>query len=102
MVLCLKARESRSPPGQPDIRDHRSESREQWSGKNVQNAIDAFVRAKLSETGLSPSPLADKRTLLRRVTFDLIGLPPTPEEITAFLADESPQAYATRLLAQLR
>jgi hypothetical protein len=55
--------------------------------------IDPFILAKLEDKGLSPSSPADKRTLLRRVTFDLIGLPPTPEEITAFLADESPQAF---------
>lgn len=66
------------------------------------NSIDVFVHAKLAELGLEPSPPADKRTLLRRVTFDLIGLPPTPAEVEAFLADESPRAYervVDRLLA---
>ena len=66
------------------------------------NAIDAFVLAKLLEKGLSPSPPADQRTLIRRITFDLTGLPPTPEEVAAFLADDSPGAYASlvdRLLA---
>jgi hypothetical protein len=57
------------------------------------NAVDAFVRAKLQEKGLESSPPADKRTLIRRLAFDLLGLPPTPEEIERFLADESPQAY---------
>jgi hypothetical protein len=64
--------------------------------------LDRFVLAKLEEKGLSPAPRADKRTLLRRVTFDLIGLPPTPAEIDAFLADDSPEAFARvveRLLA---
>ena len=68
----------------------------------VRNPIDAFVLAKLKEKGLSPSPEADRRTLLRRVGFDLIGLPPTPEEVEAFLADAAPDAYeraVDRLLA---
>ena len=50
--------------------------------------IDAFIRAKLAEKGLTPAPPADKRTLLRRATFDLIGLPPTPEEVDAFLVEQ--------------
>lgn len=71
----------------------------------VRTPIDAFVLAKLEEKGLSLSAPADKRTLLRRVTFDLTGLPPTPEEISAFLADSSPDAYekvVKRLLASPR
>ena len=59
----------------------------------VKNPIDAFVLAKLEENGLAPAPAATKTTLLRRVYFDLIGLPPTVEEVDAFLADESPNAY---------
>ena len=65
-------------------------------------SIDHFIRAKLSDKGLSLAPPADKRTILRRVTFDLTGLPPTPEEADAFLKDTSPEAYAKlidRLLA---
>src|SRR5229473_4622799 len=59
------------------------------------NPIDAFVAAQLKEKGLQPAGPADKRTLLRRVYFDLIGLPPTPAEQEAFLADSSPDAYET-------
>ena len=55
--------------------------------------IDQFILAKLQAKGLTPAPDADRRTLLRRVTFDLIGLPPTPEEIATFLNDTSPDAY---------
>ncbi|HZK82590.1 MAG TPA: DUF1549 domain-containing protein, partial [Humisphaera sp.] len=69
------------------------------------NPIDAFILAKLQEQGLSPSPPAPKNELLRRVTFDLTGLPPTPEEIDAFLKDDSPAAYekvVDRLLASPR
>jgi hypothetical protein len=55
--------------------------------------IDAFVRTKLAATGLTPSPPADRRTLIRRLSFDLTGLPPTPEAVDAFLADRRPGAY---------
>lgn len=57
------------------------------------NAIDHFVLTRLDKEGLSPSPQAEKRTLIRRVTLDLTGLPPTPEEVEAFLYDDSPDAY---------
>lgn len=64
--------------------------------------VDCFVRAKLEQHGLQPNQPADKPTLLRRATLDLIGLPPTPTEVDAFLADDSPTAFARvvdRLLA---
>lgn len=67
--------------------------------------LDRFVFAKLAEAGIEPAALADKRTLLRRATFDLAGLPPTEEETEAFLADLSPGAFASlvdRLLASPR
>src|SRR5438105_5053711 len=54
------------------------------------NPIDQFIAAKLEAKGIEPGRPADKVTLLRRATFDLIGLPPTPEEVTAFVADKSP------------
>lgn len=59
----------------------------------LRNSIDRFVLARLEKEGLAPSPAASKETLLRRVSLDLAGLPPTPEEREAFLADDSPQAY---------
>jgi len=70
-----------------------------------QNAIDYFVLARLERAGLSVSKEAGKTTLLRRVTFDLTGLPPTLKEVDAFLADRSPNAYekvVDRLLASHR
>ena len=66
------------------------------------NPIDNFVLARLETEGLKPSPEASKEMLIRRVSLALIGLPPTPEEVDAFLADHSPQAYekvVDRLLA---
>ena len=72
---------------------------------NEANAIDAFIHAKLRERGLSPSAEADRRTLIRRVSFDLTGLPPTAEEVDAFCADNDPKAYdklVDRLLASPR
>src|SRR5215469_2187431 len=67
--------------------------------------LDRFILARLEKEGLSPSPEADKSVLLRRVSFDLTGLPPTPEEQASFLADSSPNAYekqVDRLLASPR
>jgi hypothetical protein len=67
--------------------------------------IDNFILAKLEEKKMSPAPEADRRTLLRRITVDLTGLPPAPEEIEAFLKDEAPEAYervVDRLLASPR
>jgi hypothetical protein len=69
------------------------------------NPIDAYVLAGLEKEGLPPSPEAGKRTLIRRVSLDLTGLPPTPAEVDAFLADPSPNAYervVDRLLASPR
>ncbi len=60
----------------------------------AENPIDAFILEKLSEKGLSLAAPADKRTLIRRATFDLTGLPPSPDEVDAFLADKSPDAFA--------
>ncbi|MFL6276574.1 MAG: DUF1553 domain-containing protein [Blastocatellia bacterium] len=68
----------------------------------ARNAIDRFILARLEREGLKPSPEADRATLLRRVSLDLTGLPPTPQELDAFFADRSPDAYekaVDRLLA---
>jgi len=68
----------------------------------VRNPVDAFVRARLETKGFAPAPPADRRTLLRRVTFDLTGLPPTPDEVAAFENDPAADAFekvVDRLLA---
>jgi mono/diheme cytochrome c family protein len=78
-----------SPPASPsEVGGQRSE---------VGNAIDAFIFHRLAEKQLAASPPADRRTLLRRVSFDLAGLPPTAREVDAFHADESPDAYERRV-----
>jgi hypothetical protein len=80
-----------APVPKPAAADH-------WA----RSPIDAFVLAKLGERGLRPAPEAERRTLIRRVTFDLTGLPPTPEEVEAFVGDPAPDAYermVDRLLA---
>ncbi|WP_299465260.1 PSD1 and planctomycete cytochrome C domain-containing protein [uncultured Gimesia sp.] len=74
-------------------------------GDGTGNPIDAFIHARLQQEGLAPSPEADRRTLIRRLTFDLHGLQPTVEETKAFMADTSPTAYESlvdRLLASPR
>ena len=81
-----------SKPAIPEVKDPG------WT----KTPVDNFILAKLEDKGLKPNPPADKRTLIRRATFDLIGLPPTAEEVNAFLKDESPDAFAKvvdRLLA---
>jgi hypothetical protein len=83
-----------------DVREHwafqpvvRPESPQVSDGAWVRNPIDAFILAGLDEASLKPAGPAPRATLLRRVYIDLIGLPPTPEELDAFLADASPTAY---------
>ncbi len=71
----------------------------------LRTPVDAFVLAKLKENGLRPAPPADRPTLVRRLCFDLTGLPPTPEEVAAFVRDQAPDAYerlVERLLASPR
>jgi len=74
-------------PPVPDVKD------KSWP----KNPIDNFVLARLENEGLKPSPEADRATLLRRVTFDLTGLPPMPGDVDSFLADKSPDAYEKRV-----
>ena len=96
----------------PDsLSKHQRQSSSHWSLQPLKmpalpteqgNAIDGFVRQKLLDNNLTPAPEADLRTLVRRLSFDLIGLPPSPDEIDAFVSDQSPNAYETlvnRLLA---
>jgi len=94
--------------GQPSTLNHLPSTKTHWAFqpikdppvpavKNkrwVQNPIDAFVLAKLEAKGMSPSRQADKRALIRRASYDLTGLPPTPEEAADFLADKSSDAFA--------
>ncbi len=78
------------PPKRPPVPEVKDKT---WA----RNPIDNFVLARLESEGLKSSPEADRATLLRRVYFDLTGLPPTPAEIDAFLADHSPDAYEKRV-----
>ena len=83
-----------SSPAIPKLKKHQAEKR-----------IDLFILSKLEEKGLSPSPAADRRTLIRRLYYDLIGLPPAPAEVRCFLEDKSANAYeklVDRLLASPR
>ena len=71
----------------------------------VANPIDSFIADKLRANGLRPSPEADRRTLIRRLHFDLHGLPPSPDDIQRFIGDADPKAYehlVGRLLASPR
>ena len=86
------------PPVRPPLPDVKGES---W----VRNPIDAFIAARRDQHGLEPAPEASRRELVRRLTIDLTGLPPRPEELAAFLSDTSPDAYprlVERLLASPR
>jgi len=88
-------------PSIPDV----SNSRASIGDPPIRNPIDAFIQERLMREGLQASPEADRRTLIRRVSLDLTGLPPTPQEVAAFLNDKSPDAYekvVDRLLASPR
>lgn len=82
------------PPRVPTVSQHRHAP--------IRNPIDAFVRKELDQRGIIPSPEADRPTLIRRLSLDLTGLPPTPEQVDAFVGDSEPGAYrrlVDRLLA---
>ena len=81
------------PPTRPTVPSTREKER-------AGNPIDAFVFKRLEDEGLRPSPTADRRTLIRRASLDVTGLPPEPSELRVFLADKSPQAYE-RLVERL-
>jgi hypothetical protein len=74
------------PPTRPEVPEVAARDR-------VRNPIDAFILKALEAKGLRPSPEADRRTLLRRLSLDLTGLPPSPEEVRAFVEDQAPDAY---------
>jgi len=77
----------------------------EFASAPIRNPIDAFIQGRLAREGLSPSPEADRHTLIRRVSLDLTGIPPTPQEVAAFISDRSPEAYeklVDRLLASPR
>jgi len=92
----------------PPLRPHSGSTWWAWQplrpvtppGATADDAIDAFISASWQTAGVTPAPLASRATLIRRATYDLIGLPPTPDEVAAFVADRSPQAY-DRLLDRL-
>ena len=101
-----------SPPAKPvTVRTFTDEEKAFWVFQPVkkvvpaakdQNPIDAFIGAGVNAKGLTPAPAADRRTLIRRLTFDLTGLPPTAAEVEAFEADATPEAWdklVDRLLA---
>ena len=83
----------RTRPTVPEVRDPKFA---------IRTPVDAFILDRLGKEGLSPAPEADRLTLVRRVTFDLTGLPPSPAEVDAFVNDKTPDAYeklVERLLA---
>ena len=128
--VLAKAPPTRMPPAGEALNDRQIQTLKQWISEGAvwedhwsyvppkkavepvvknpawaKNAIDKFVLARLEREGLKPSTEADRATLLRRLTFDLTGLPPAPEDVRAFLADKSPNAYekqVDRLLASPR
>ncbi|MFO0910928.1 MAG: DUF1549 and DUF1553 domain-containing protein [Isosphaeraceae bacterium] len=117
LACCFAARHAAGEP--PAARPITEEERSHWAfvpprrvppppvkdASWPRNPIDRFILASLEEAGLRPAPEADRATLIRRLTFDLTGLPPTPEAVDQFVADSAPDAYerlVDRLLADPR
>ncbi len=99
LVAASRALWSVSPVRRPAVPDFAKPGRSDWADWS-RNPIDRFVQTALLDRGLTPATEAGKPALIRRVTFDLTGLPPTPEEVDAFLADDAPDAYE-RLIDRL-
>ena len=108
-AICLVAGRFSTQAATTDLARPKSATNEWWSLQPlrrpsipavvppVSNPIDAFIVARLASEGMHPSPEADRRTLIRRLYFDLTGLPPTPEEIEGFIADTDSRAYEKRV-----
>ncbi|MDA1017716.1 MAG: DUF1549 domain-containing protein [Planctomycetota bacterium] len=96
-LWSLKKPRSHARQSVGDPQSGRSRDEDPLSGQRGHGStsapIDAFIRERLAKENLTPAPSADRRTLIRRLTFDLIGLPPTLDEVAAFVADQAPDAY---------
>src|SRR5438270_10309826 len=92
-VALSSAPASADPPSWWSLRPLSLPAVPKGDAGRVRTPVDAFVLAKLREKGFAPAPEADRRTLIRRLYFDLIGLPPTPEEVEAFVKDTDAKAY---------
>ncbi len=102
-MMPPKKKEKRPKPAEIEVMKKWIASGAEWSQHwayrpivkpAAPSTIDGFVRAKLAEQKITPSPEADRHTLIKRVSYDLLGLPPSPEEVDAFVKDKSPDAYA--------
>ena len=111
MSLAVGAPPSPAPATAPSSDAFSQSQRDYWAFQEVtrprapaskQHPVDSFVAAKLAEKGIEIAPRADKITLIRRASLDLIGLPPTPQEVAAFVNDNSPKAFETVIDRLLR
>jgi hypothetical protein len=103
-AAAVKSDDAKAALAKMEERPITAEEREYWAfvppvrhpvpSPGAKNPVDAFVRAELAKKRLKPSPAADRRTLIRRAYLDMTGLPPSPEQVRAFLSDASPNAFA--------